>query len=112
MSSRSWSSSFEAVSNNPARESSPARSGLRSEEHTSELQSPDQLVCRLLLEKKKEWAPSEEGALLAGETGICLRQNVRDALDLVADVVGEQGDGADHGQGDDCEHHAGLRHRL
>src|SRR5260363_206044 len=25
----------------------------RSEEHTSELQSPDQLVCRLLLEKKK-----------------------------------------------------------
>src|SRR5438552_13029881 len=29
-------------------------SGLvRSEEHTSELQSPDHLVCRLLLEKKK-----------------------------------------------------------
>src|SRR5258708_24332870 len=27
--------------------------GLRSEEHTSELQSPDHLVCRLLLEKKK-----------------------------------------------------------
>src|SRR5258708_21793355 len=26
----------------------------RSEEHTSELQSPDHLVCRLLLEKKKE----------------------------------------------------------
>src|SRR5947208_13336925 len=26
---------------------------LRSEEHTSELQSPDHLVCRLLLEKKK-----------------------------------------------------------
>src|SRR6185436_13346881 len=25
----------------------------RSEEHTSELQSPDQLVCRLLLEKSK-----------------------------------------------------------
>src|SRR5258708_19071016 len=30
----------------------PAR-GPRSEEHTSELQSPDHLVCRLLLEKKK-----------------------------------------------------------
>src|SRR5207244_13234045 len=32
-----------------------SRSGstLRSEEHTSELQSPDHLVCRLLLEKKK-----------------------------------------------------------
>src|SRR5258708_28457135 len=30
-------------------------SGLkRSEEHTSELQSPDHLVCRLLLEKKKK----------------------------------------------------------
>src|SRR5258708_9624160 len=27
--------------------------GVRSEEHTSELQSPDHLVCRLLLEKKK-----------------------------------------------------------
>src|SRR5258708_9821351 len=29
------------------------RAGARSEEHTSELQSPDHLVCRLLLEKKK-----------------------------------------------------------
>src|SRR5258708_14418307 len=29
------------------------RSRTRSEEHTSELQSPDHLVCRLLLEKKK-----------------------------------------------------------
>src|SRR5258708_18137635 len=28
----------------------------RSEEHTSELQSPDHLVCRLLLEKKKKSA--------------------------------------------------------
>src|SRR5947208_12592807 len=27
----------------------------RSEEHTSELQSPDHLVCRLLLEKKKQF---------------------------------------------------------
>src|SRR5258708_30253724 len=30
------------------------RSSRRSEEHTSELQSPDHLVCRLLLEKKKK----------------------------------------------------------
>src|SRR2546430_10523758 len=30
-----------------------AGSGLRSEEHTSELQSQSNLVCRLLLEKKK-----------------------------------------------------------
>src|SRR5258708_9246838 len=29
-------------------------SSARSEEHTSELQSPDHLVCRLLLEKKKK----------------------------------------------------------
>src|SRR5258708_17573060 len=29
----------------------------RSEEHTSELQSPDHLVCRLLLEKKKQRSP-------------------------------------------------------
>src|SRR5256885_8735304 len=34
--------------------SSPTRSKLRSEEHTSELQSPCNLVCRLLLEKKKK----------------------------------------------------------
>src|SRR5437867_5131099 len=31
-----------------------ARLGPRSEEHTSELQSPYDLVCRLLLEKKKK----------------------------------------------------------
>src|SRR5690348_18194438 len=29
----------------------------RSEEHTSELQSPVHLVCRLLLEKKKQYDP-------------------------------------------------------
>src|SRR5437867_7420188 len=33
---------------------SSARSMIRSEEHTSELQSPYDLVCRLLLEKKKK----------------------------------------------------------
>src|SRR5258708_29114656 len=32
--------------------STPEGDLLRSEEHTSELQSPDHLVCRLLLEKK------------------------------------------------------------
>src|SRR4051794_41744511 len=35
------------------RTSSASRGGTRSEEHTSELQSPVHLVCRLLLEKKK-----------------------------------------------------------
>src|SRR5258708_8806812 len=32
----------------------PKPDPIRSEEHTSELQSPDHLVCRLLLEKKKQ----------------------------------------------------------
>src|SRR5258708_17235778 len=37
-------------------EASPdSRPDIRSEEHTSELQSPDHLVCRLLLEKKKTY---------------------------------------------------------
>src|SRR5947208_3921511 len=35
------------------RKKSPPVCDRRSEEHTSELQSPDHLVCRLLLEKKK-----------------------------------------------------------
>src|SRR5256885_4134941 len=35
---------------------------IRSEEHTSELQSPCNLVCRLLLEKKKKGAPAGPGA--------------------------------------------------
>src|SRR5438552_10582171 len=34
----------------------------RSEEHTSELQSPDHLVCRLLLEKKKTTTPTSRPA--------------------------------------------------
>src|SRR5258708_31683203 len=35
------------------RQPASASALVRSEEHTSELQSPDHLVCRLLLEKKK-----------------------------------------------------------
>src|SRR5258708_8263501 len=35
----------------------------RSEEHTSELQSPDHLVCRLLLEKKKKNYSKERGTV-------------------------------------------------
>src|SRR5258708_10218678 len=37
------------------------RTARRSEEHTSELQSPDHLVCRLLLEKKKELSQTGDG---------------------------------------------------
>src|SRR5258708_21286300 len=36
----------------------------RSEEHTSELQSPDHLVCRLLLEKKKKLQLTLHNSLL------------------------------------------------
>src|SRR5258708_18275018 len=38
----------------PRRKVERSRQVVRSEEHTSELQSPDHLVCRLLLEKKKK----------------------------------------------------------
>src|SRR5258708_13126858 len=43
-----------ASSSRPAALRRLAPAGRRSEEHTSELQSPDHLVCRLLLEKKKQ----------------------------------------------------------
>src|SRR5690625_5502164 len=38
--------------------------GVRSEEHTSELQSRGHLVCRLLLEKKKKTRMSKERSLI------------------------------------------------
>src|SRR3989454_2706242 len=41
------------ITNNAVRPPGPA-AVIRSEEHTSELQSPCNLVCRLLLEKKKK----------------------------------------------------------
>src|SRR3712207_8342524 len=43
-----------AVQRQAATGTVPGRDGLRSEEHTSELQSRQYLVCRLLLEKKKQ----------------------------------------------------------
>src|SRR5258708_25912022 len=42
-----------------------AKRSTRSEEHTSELQSPDHLVCRLLLEKKKNRLPYKKTSLQA-----------------------------------------------
>src|SRR2546426_7237766 len=44
------------------------RRHVRSEEHTSELQSPCNLVCRLLLEKKKVACASDVRALYPRET--------------------------------------------
>src|SRR5258708_21784942 len=48
-----WRSSQRRPPEVPEVSSAGAQGSLRSEEHTSELQSPDHLVCRLLLEKKK-----------------------------------------------------------
>src|SRR5256886_5453704 len=42
--------------------------GGRSEEHTSELQSQSNLVCRLLLEKKKNACPLRNGTLASDKT--------------------------------------------
>src|SRR6266705_2698411 len=48
----------------------PCHPVVRSEEHTSELQSPYDLVCRLLLEKKKERdAPAAKRALVGRRAG-------------------------------------------
>src|SRR5258708_33491811 len=44
----------------------------RSEEHTSELQSPDHLVCRLLLEKKKTESTRKPAITLARREPTCL----------------------------------------
>src|SRR5258708_39134864 len=51
---RSTSAPAKGAASRPGRLAKNAMSANRSEEHTSELQSPDHLVCRLLLEKKKE----------------------------------------------------------
>src|SRR5207244_13501722 len=51
---RSTSSRAASTTRSPSTRHAPCSRGrVRSEEHTSELQSPDHLVCRLLLEKKK-----------------------------------------------------------
>src|SRR2546430_7722660 len=42
----------------PMTRGAAGREGARSEEHTSELQSQSNLVCRLLLEKKKKQKPT------------------------------------------------------
>src|SRR2546430_13508489 len=57
----------------PAAKRCPSGWNVRSEEHTSELQSQSNLVCRLLLEKKKTKdhvsLPSESSTLQAAATG-------------------------------------------
>src|SRR3989454_5268167 len=46
---------FKSIAAKRERSSALEKSPARSEEHTSELQSPCNLVCRLLLEKKKDF---------------------------------------------------------
>src|SRR5256885_10299434 len=55
------------------RAGTPAGAG-RSEEHTSELQSPCNLVCRLLLEKKKRWRQLSPPAFWARSQLLTRRQ--------------------------------------
>src|SRR5258708_18440515 len=47
--------------------SSRCSTWIRSEEHTSELQSPDHLVCRLLLEKKKKTSTHRLAAKISSQ---------------------------------------------
>src|SRR5258708_28056677 len=51
----------------------------RSEEHTSELQSPDHLVCRLLLEKKKKPNQRDRTHLPRPPYSPCTRYHLTDA---------------------------------
>src|SRR5688572_32631657 len=63
----------------------PGPVAARSEEHTSELQSQSNLVCRLLLEKKKQ-TPTRNGvgALLARLENMIQTGNDTDLISLVA----------------------------
>src|ERR1017187_10803705 len=54
-----------------------ARCMVRSEEHTSELQSPMYLVCRLLLEKKKK---TIRGVVGRSDVGVCSRARYESSL--------------------------------
>src|SRR3712207_8901163 len=49
----------------PGRPASPHAADIRSEEHTSELQSRQYLVCRLLLEKKKHTSYCTESGIFS-----------------------------------------------
>src|SRR5438034_7356530 len=53
------------------------RSPPRSEEHTSELQSHSDLVCRLLLEKKKEEKPDRTHHILSNAARISLQNQAQ-----------------------------------
>src|SRR3989440_6688275 len=54
--------------------------GLRSEEHTSELQSRSDLVCRLLLEKKKRVCSSDKIRRAHVRNQVTMRYHLQNAL--------------------------------
>src|SRR5258708_9010929 len=66
------------IESDPERRGNPNghKSECRSEEHTSELQSPDHLVCRLLLEKKKNNRNKEEVISINNDTMTDLTNHV------------------------------------
>src|SRR5258708_15676367 len=65
-----------------ARKSANSQDNSRSEEHTSELQSPDHLVCRLLLEKKNQTPELESGGDIL--LPLHFRRHVRAAMVALA----------------------------
>src|SRR3954464_11141285 len=74
---------------------------LRSEEHTSELQSHDNIVCRLLLEKKKN-VQATRTRRPRGQDGIAARHMVCRPLSNFTPAVVEQlppGPGLEAGSG-------------
>src|SRR5256885_6165304 len=62
----------------------PATGPLRSEEHTSELQSPCNLVCRLLLEKKNQ--RRRTGELTSPHATLTPRQAALETYSPVANI--------------------------
>src|SRR5690348_17799097 len=58
----------------------------RSEEHTSELQSPVHLVCRLLLEKKKS-NPKQFDVMVTGNIFGDIRTDIPGVLTVVTCIV-------------------------
>src|SRR2546430_9749061 len=71
-----------ATSSRSCCKTKPAPSRARSEEHTSELQSQSNLVCRLLLEKKKNLIPAD--AAFTSDDNAHLRDPVASCLDSAA----------------------------
>src|SRR5258708_3820670 len=59
----------------------------RSEEHTSELQSPDHLVCRLLLEKKKTRTSIKINAPVSTRTKMIKNNQIRNAITFYSVLI-------------------------